>query len=327
MTEPLPGKDQPSAEAHAWVARLQGEPSAGDRAEFERWYAADPVHREAYQRVAADWRERYGLLAHTTIGRSRVGLAQNTPGARPFSYGLAAAAALVILVVSSLLLFRPGAEPAAEARIFATRLGEIRSITLPDASRVTLDTGSRIAVLYRQEERRVEIQEGRARFFAKAASDRPFVVEAVGGQIVARGTTFDVRLVDAGATVSLLEGAADVIVPGAGGKARLSLRPGQRVSIGSGGVDAAVTLPEAETKWPAGMLDFRGTPLRRVVAEANRYSPRKISPPKAQSLGDLKVTGTFRAGDTAGLARSLAVAFDLRAEDSGRGDIYLRPAD
>jgi transmembrane sensor len=234
------------------------------------------------------------------------------------------AAAVAIFFLSTLLLFRPGGEAPAEARIVSTRLGEIRTVTLEDDSRVTLDTDSRIAIGYGRVERRVELQAGRARFFVRKAPRRPFIVQADGGQVVVLGTTFDVSVVGAGATVSLLEGAAEVIVARTAGEARIKLRPGQRVSIGSAGLDPAVPLPEAETKWPTGMLEFRSTPLRRVIAEANRYSSRKIRL-VARGTGDLRVTGTFRAGDTAGLARSLATAFGLRVENGGRGGIVLHP--
>ena len=57
------------------------------------------------------------------------------------------------------------------------------------------------------------------------------------------------------------------------------------------------------------MLEFDGTPLEMAVELANRYSDRKIV--IAPDLAALRVTGAFRAGDTRGLARALARAFDL----------------
>jgi transmembrane sensor len=72
------------------------------------------------------------------------------------------------------------------------------------------------------------------------------------------------------------------------------------------------------------MLEFRNTPLRDAIAEANRYSSRQITI-SDPSIGELRVTGTFRAGDTAGLARSLAAAFVLRSDFEPRGSIVLRP--
>jgi transmembrane sensor len=188
---------------------------------------------------------------------------------------------------------------------------------------VTLDTETRISVQYQDQERRIELQAGRARFFPHNAPGRLFVVEANGAEVLASGTLFDVELADAGATVSLLEGAAEVIVRRPDGDERVSLQPGQRVAIARGDLEEASPLVQAETKWTAGMLEFRGKPLREVIAEANRYSRTKIRLADRE-VGELRVSGTFRAGDTAGLARSLAVAFDIRVEHPSRGQIVLR---
>jgi transmembrane sensor len=318
--------ERASREAHAWLARLQGDPSSRDRSEFERWCNEDPAHRQAYERVAADWRESYGLLAHTHVGRGRAGLAERSR--RPRAFGLAvAAASLAILLAASLLMFRPGAESAARAEVITTAIGEIRTVTLPDASRLTLDTSSRVTVRYGDQERRVELHKGRARFAVRAA-DRPFVVEAEGGEIVGSGATFDVSLPPGGATVALIEGQVDVQGPLAavGTAEQRTVRAGERVLVHPGGrLEVVVPASRAELRWPSGMLEFLNMPIGEAVAEANRYSSRtiRIADP---AIAALRVTGTFRAGDTAGLARSLAAAFSLRAEASGEGDIILRPA-
>lgn len=317
--------ERASSEAHAWVARLHGEPSARDRSEFERWYALDPLHREAYDRVAADWKNSYGLIAQTSAGRSRAGIP--APSQTPRSFQAAAATAcLAILLAVSLLLFRPGTETAARAEVIATGIGEIRTVTLPDDTRLTLDTGTRVAVRFSDEERRVELQEGRARFAVRDAS-RPFVVEANGGEIVGSATVFDVRLAPGGATVALIEGEVAVQGPatGAAMSEQRQLQVGERVIVHSqGGLEEVVPASRAELSWPSGLLEFRNTPISAAVAEANRYSSRRIVIDDP-AIAPMRVTGTYRAGDTAGLARSLAAAFSLRTEEMPGGHILLRP--
>jgi ferric-dicitrate binding protein FerR (iron transport regulator) len=69
------------------------------------------------------------------------------------------------------------------------------------------------------------------------------------------------------------------------------------------------------------MLQFDGTPLPQAVRLANRYSERQIV-----LLGDLRglrVTGAFRAGDTIGLSKALAAAFDLSLRQTPNGDLVL----
>jgi transmembrane sensor len=317
MSKPTQREERASREAYAWRARLQGELSASDRAEFDAWYKAHAANREAHDRIAADWADRYSLVARTHTGRSRVGLPDAPP--RPFGYALAAAA-LTILLIGGVLLFRPGAEAAAEARIVSTRIGEIRTIDLPDETRVTLDTATRIDIRYGDAERRVEVQQGRARFAAASGGARPLIVEANGGRIVLDGTVFDVSLAPGGLLIAPVSGAVEVQIPSSGTR---TLEPGERVLLHwEGQVQDLVPVSEAEIRWPAGMLEFSNMPLQQAVAEANRYSARKIRIGNP-GTGRLRVTGTFRAGDTDGLARSLAAAFSLRVENGPSGDMIL----
>jgi transmembrane sensor len=304
---------------------MHGQPSPRDEAEFERWYGGHPSHRQAYDRIAADWADRYGMLARTSVGRHRAGIPRRER-ARPVGF-LLVAASFAVLLVASLLLLGPGTEPAAQAEVIATAIGEIRTVTLPDDSRMTLDTGSRVAVRYRQEDRRVELQEGRARFTVRDSPNHPFVVEANGGEIVAQGTTFDVSLAPGGATVALIEGEIEVQVPARESPtlAGRRIHAGERVLVHSNGDLRDVTpASEAELRWPSGMLEFLNTPLGQAAVEANRYSSRKIRIGHP-AIARLRLTGTYRAGDTAGLARSLAAAFSLRADEQPGGDIILLP--
>lgn len=317
-------KKRASREAYGWLARLRGEPGAGERERFEHWYRSDEAHSEAYDRIAGDWRAAYGRVAKTGPGRARVGL-PTARASRSLGYALAAAT-LIASFGGGLLLIRPGTESAARAEIFATAVGEIRTVELSDRSRVTLDTGSRVAVRYQPQERRIELLEGRARFYARPDADRPFVVETEVGDVVAGEGSFDLGLGPAGATLALIAGEAEVRPPAGHAPERGTVRvlAGERVRVAAEGrAERMEPVSEAELKWPSGMLEFRGLPLAQAAAEANRYSGTKIA--VEPSVAGLRVTGTFRAGDTEGLADSLAAAFGLRVDRSG-GTLLLRPA-
>jgi transmembrane sensor len=72
------------------------------------------------------------------------------------------------------------------------------------------------------------------------------------------------------------------------------------------------------------MLEFRNTPLVEAIAEANRYSARKIRIGNP-AIARLRLTGTFRTGEALSLARSLAEAFSLRVDELPGGDMILLP--
>lgn len=73
-----------------------------------------------------------------------------------------------------------------KAIAYSSRVGEIRTLTLADASRLTLDTASRIEVFY-------SAVAGRARFEVAHAFGRPFVVVSGTRAVLAHCTVLDVR--------------------------------------------------------------------------------------------------------------------------------------
>lgn len=315
-------------EAADWLARMRGPRSEDDRAAFQRWYDGDPAHAEAYDRVRENY-ESAGLLAQTEWGRGS-GLparAQRSSRAKP--YAMAAGLAALLLVGGAVLLGRPeGLMPAAEAEalFFATEVGEIREVPLPDGSQMTLDTETTVVVQMRPDLRHVTLRGGRARFAVAGEDERPFVVEAGRTRVSGRNTTFDVALNGGGATVQPLQGSVSVEAGGAGAQTQpVQLDPGQVVSISSS-AERVQRRPASRSGslWPSGMLEFDNTPLRRVIAEANRYGRPGISLADP-SLEALRVSGTFRAGDLEGLARSLEAAFGLRLERGEGGRLILHP--
>ncbi|MBU5237319.1 FecR domain-containing protein, partial [Vibrio cholerae] len=64
---------------------------------------------------------------------------------------------------------------------YVTAPGEVRTITLADQSKVTLDADSAIAVDFSQGERHIQLRRG-AGFFSVTHTGQPFVVEASGGE-------------------------------------------------------------------------------------------------------------------------------------------------
>ena len=240
----------------------------------------------------------------------------------------AASAAAVLLVV----LLRPAAQSpvsqeVAMAQMIQTSLGEIRTIGLPDGSKMTLDTDSQVKVSFADEVRRVELARGRARFDVSADPSRLFVVNAGNRQFVTREGTFDTAVLPEHVMVSAWRGAVDVRDRGAAitSAAVFSLSPGQSLDffVGESAAPRARVVGKGSEQWPAGMLVFRSTPLSDVLAETNRYSRRRIVLGDP-SLGALRVTGTFRPLPVDALAASLAAALDLRAGSGADGNVVLK---
>lgn len=321
-------------EASAWIGRLNGPYEEEDRLEFERWYRSSPDRAEAYDRISA----RFAVAGRT----SRPLPADAAPQepvvprrSRPARYALAAALACAALLAFMLLAARtplPEAGAQQQFAAFASGEGETRRFVLADGSELLLSPGSRVEVALDATRRGLRLVRGEARFTV-AHEERPFVVGAGGTEVLALGTRFVVRLASDRTTVSLIEGRVDVSYPaGAGsGRRRLArLRAGERLVVEAAperspapSAVAAPAAPSPSAAEPA-MLQFDDTPLGEAVEQANRHGrpPIRLG---HRAIADLRVTGAFRARDTAGLAESVAAAFDLNIERGVDGTLWLRP--
>lgn len=304
-------------EAAEWVARLGGGAGESDHAAFRAWYDADRRNAEAYDRMAAIW-SASGQLPMPAPVETGVRTAAN----RRLAY--AVAASVLALAAAALLLMRGpmlggGTEPAVT---YATASGELRQIVLPDGSRVMLDAGSRIELGFSEAERRIVLGEGRARF-SVAHEARPFIVQAGPNQVVATGTVFDVSLLNGRLSVVLLEGSVELRqARGPAPPAVHRLTAGRRLVVQGENMPVGAPAARGDTSWARRMLEFDDVPLGEAVETANRYSRVQIRLAD-DGIRNLRVTGAYRAGDAAGLARSLAAAFDLELTTEPDGTLTL----
>lgn len=320
-------------EAADWSALVHDEGAAFDRAAFERWRAADPRHAEAFASVERSWQQAE-LLSRTNFGRTR-----NLPERRslirlPQAYYAFAVAAVVVVGVVGLLLAGPGVRhqlSAPAATELASRVGQIRVLTLDDGSTVTLDTDSSLRVAFSSSERLVVLSRGRARFDVAHDPKRLFVVAAGGGSVIAHGTLFDVSIAKGRIKVTLLRGNVEVrnsAAPSvaAAPAASETLRPNQTISfVAAAPLPAPGPAPDAGRQWTSGMLTFDDTRLADAIVDANRYNIDKIVLADP-ALRDRRITGTYHATDIAGFAQSVATSLGLRVVHA-RGNYVLSSSD
>lgn len=313
-------------EAARWWSAMRGPDADCRRAAFEEWLAQDPVNRREYERLEQAW-EASAALASSELGRERQ-LTRHRPfwqlSVPTISLAAAACAVLIAFFVIWPQVTMRGADTA-HMLTLRSPVGEIRAVSLPDGSRVTLDTDSEVAVRFDASVRRVELLRGRARFEVKTDPARAFIAEAGGVEVTASDARFDAQLRAEGLCLHSLAGALDVrpaTRAGEGDSFRLGSE--QRVIIApSGTARAAPALAgKGSEQWVAGMLVFQRTPLAQVLAETNRYSRRHIELARPE-LGDLKVTGSFKPLPVDGLARALAAAFDLEVRQGASGNLIL----
>jgi len=318
MTGPTKRVEPAELEAAAWHARL-GAPRVASETieEFFAW-RQKPSNAEAYRRVEQAWTTTGSLAADPEIAEALEAAMSRRTKARPVYrvkalVAVGASVAVATIAVAAWVW-------ASSKDVYATAVGEQRSVQLADGSSVRLDTNSRIRVRFDSGRRTVELASGQALFNVAHDAHRPFVVEAGEAQVTAVGTVFDVRRVGEGVEVTLVAGVVDVLA--AQGKTPARMGAGHQARVGSGGLRVAAVDTRIETSWADGRVVFRDTPLRDAVAEVNRYLADPIVL-DAPSLETEAVNGVFKTGDRDAFVYAATAALGLRSSAGPNGSIRL----
>ncbi len=342
--------DRVRHEAAVWIARLH----APDRtAEVEdglrRWLGESQVHRHAFELANELW-DTAGRIPDQAVPRVMRWPAEaslrlhpvRTPRRRLPVWVAAAAMLMVAVGVMGWLQ---------QDRVVRTGVGEQRTVTLEDGSRVSLNTATRLSLHFDAGVRRVRLQSGEALFEVARDAGRPFVVEAADRQVRALGTAFIVRR-DAGRlAVTLMEGKVEVAPLRAASDSAVArlprtqsgersqtpdtvqvladtaaaviLAPGERLLLADAATRATVDQPRLEPlmAWQRGLVALDYTPLSEAVAEMNRYSEIELVVAGTHT-GEAKVSGVFRAGDSLSFAQAIAKTHGLHMVER-QGSITL----
>jgi transmembrane sensor len=217
--------------------------------------------------------------------------------------------------------------------IYATAVGEQRSVSLPDHSLIKLNTNTEVHVRYTADTRQLEMLRGEANFQVAKDHARVFTVNVHGYEFKAVGTAFDIRDRAQGVRLTVTEGRVRVHRPPPLGEtpalpsptAPAFEKPGD-VEIGAGKEIVVGRTPEPErslgpeqirsvTAWQRGMLSFDGAPLSEVVGEFARYSTKQfvLGDPE---IGKVRVSGYFRVGDIDALSAALISNFGIDVTES-----------
>lgn len=326
-----------SEEAALWLQRLRDEDTPEVRAAFSDWVRRGVGNLQEFLLAQAMWRE----LDHIDAGtRERLWSApdegtvvdfasrqappvqatQATALPRRRARVLAAACVVMFAVLTGALWFQSRPHP----DTFVTRIGEQKTVKLSDGSVVYLNTGSRIEVGFRRDERVVTLVAGEALFSIAHDAARPFYVLTDSARIRAVGTQFNVyRNSGAETRVAVIEGVVQVSRDTAGTEGPVRLGAGDEAKVGAKGVVKSVE-PSVQraVSWRSRRLVFPDNPVGEISEEFNRYNsiPIRI---EGEALRERRMGGTFDADDPAPLLDFLAR--DSRVEiQRGEKEILVR---
>lgn len=206
-------------------------------------------------------------------------------------------------------------EPAPQR--FRSAIGQQRDLTLPDGSRVTLDTASTLTVGRARGALALTL-DGQA-WFALRPGQTLFEIHAGGRRFVTRAGSFDVRTDADQVRAYATTGSLTLVGDGSA----VALAPGRLLAVrGSDVVIRAPRDPASITGWRDGQLRLDDVPLAEAVREFNRYRLRPIR------LGDapvaaLRVSGVFQTRDAPAFVNALAAGFPVRVKQNDDAGIVL----
>lgn len=300
-------------EAARWFAEYDS-CLLSDDSRLATWLAADPRHARAFTEMQAVWSDLGEVKPASDVRASLPPPLPQLPGNDNdrsvlrawMPAALTACVAVVAIGIAQDWPMRLRADA-------VTATGERRTISMPDGSRVVLNTHSAVAFDYRPNARIVRLLRGEAAFTVAPDRSRPFTVEANGGSSTALGTRFVIREDGDDTRVAVTEHRVRVAYPQSRPNA-LTLPEGQSLVYGPDkpwGVRVPFPAGEADA-WVQGDLTFQNRPLSDVVAELNRYYPGYIRVIGAE-VRNRRVSGVFSITDPASAVAKLQGSLGLRS--------------
>lgn len=350
-------KDKQIAEATDWFVSMRGGELVPERLNaFEDWIAGEG-NAEAFADVQGLWDRlgdfaddpqvqalREEAMSAPQIDRPLPQVANDAAEGGEAPGGLRKALryawAPVVAIAASIALFFIMVPAAPEPISYTAGPGQLLNVTLADGSVVDLDSSTRLTVQFDDGQRRIELLEGRANFAVAKDHLRPFSVHAGDKIFVAKGTEFSVELINNDVRAILYEGRVAVLAEGESGEGQallprpsaqpeavsapaqdLMMAPGDELVAPVAGqlAQTQIARPAAldhTSGWRDGRLDFENEPVALAVARMNRYTDNKIIL-DLTSPQSIRVSGTFKAGQTRAFAEGVAELNGLRLERDG----------
>jgi transmembrane sensor len=306
---------QLNEEAAQWLIRLENAErpaSARQQAAFFAWLQRSPRHLQAFFETADLWRgledfdapheidldqllagrpARVAALRPAAAGRPATPDQDRQRIFRPWCRGWRGAIAATVLLASMVI----GWALIDHGTHYRTATGEQRTVKLADGSVVELNTQSSIKVAYSDKERLIRLQGGEALFTVEHDSTRPFRVRTRSATVRVLGTQFNVFDCSSSTTVTVVEGAVQVLDSSTRDPMPTRLATSEAATVTAGQINKRrLDNPGAAIAWRERRLVFDNAPLEEVAAEFNRYNTVQIL--ITQGLGRQKrITGIFSA--------------------------------
>lgn len=287
--------------------------SGPDKTAFYRWITDEKHAVEKTRAMKEVWRNSTAKKTSATRAsfnsvREKAGIPATRKNISPMRIWQAAAAALLVVSISSLYLYfskESGDIPSLLEQYVP--VAERGKVTLPDGSEVQLN--SRTVLLYPESfdgKIRSVYLTGEANFKVRRNEKKPFIVKSSDFQVTVLGTEFNVSAYPEDSTVSATVLSGSVKVEYDNLRSGTILAPDQQLAYNKHSRQHDLRYPDMQdvTAWQRGELVFKGTTLRDIITVLERKYPYEFTYSLSCLTGDKY---TFRFGDKDTLAEVMDI--------------------
>lgn len=216
--------------------------------------------------------------------------------------------------------FGTGSEESAPT-VIRTQYGQMANVTLPDGSKVWLNSNTRLSytAAFNTDKREIDM-DGEAYFEVAHNADKPFIVHAPNHERVrVWGTKFNIEAYSGTGCfeTSLMEGSVEICA----GEKSLFIAPHQK-AVWTGKELKVEQITDFDAyRWREGLICFRNTALSEILKEFEKYYDVKIDL-QNRNMANPQLTVKFRLSD--GVEYALRVLQKYAAFSFTRDDEHNR---
>lgn len=241
------------------------------------WVKASPENRQYYNRVKADYVSKFQIDQSVDIDKEfdRFLFRKEKGVNRSLILKIAAVITIALLTGSGWFIMDRDI-PSAPLASYEAQPSLMEEITLPDGSKVSLNSGSIIEIAHGFNESNREVYlEGEAFFEVERDTARPFIVKTESNlQVRVLGTSFNVKSYKSDQTIetTLVSGKVELIQ---NNKKRhvIALSPNQKATFNK--AEDKINIDQVSTaeitSWKEGVLIFDNEPVQNVLNSLERW--------------------------------------------------------
>jgi transmembrane sensor len=301
-TLPLPRKKPvPSAtclqQAAEWYAQLRSSGATSDiKKQWQHWLQSSTEHQQAWsyvESISQRFEPAYPKAQAVLLASSYQKVDRKRIQRRHILAGFALFASAGMLGVGTGIHVPVIRLTRSWSADYATGVGQMRDIDLPDGTHVWMNTATTLNVDYQASLRRLALVDGEILIDTKK-DPRPFVVDNSHGRLRALGTRFTVRQLEDRIHLAVFDGAVEITT--SRGVTKIIER-GQQTRFNHDSIDVVHAASDTDQVWTKGVLLAHNMTLSAFVAEMGRYHHGHIG--VSEEVAQLRVFGSFPAHDRA----------------------------